>query len=297
MANYQPPAPAPGSAFNSFAWTGNSGQRDPGGAALQTVDPATMTVGGQLNGLLAANNPYIELARAQGTQQAASRGMLNSSMAAGSAQNAAIAAALPIATGNAQEYAGVSAANQQAQNQLVGENLAYQGQVDAAGASASASEFAAQLNYNAAMANQKQQFQEYGMGLGFQYAQLGQQGTQFSQQLEQQGQQFQQNLGQNWNMFQQGQNTQIGQFQTQMQWNQYALGMSLNSQSQNEYAQTFAAIMQNPNMTAADRSAALGNAQQFYSQMSQYNSTIPAFTPAWSIDPNYWASAWTGGSP
>src|SRR6266404_8072965 len=77
-----------------------------GPVSTQVVDPNAL-VGHQLQGLLATNSDYIQMARAQAAQQAASRGMLNSSMAAGAGQNAAISAALPIAQGNAQEYAQV----------------------------------------------------------------------------------------------------------------------------------------------------------------------------------------------
>jgi hypothetical protein len=78
---------------------------------LQTIAPPTVqqvtantsavskesTVAGQMDGLLKQDSNYMNLAKQQGKQQAASRGLLNSSMAAGSSMAAATAAALPIA--------------------------------------------------------------------------------------------------------------------------------------------------------------------------------------------------------
>jgi hypothetical protein len=55
------------------------------------------TVEGRLNGLLSQNNDYIKRARTSADQTSNRRGMLNSSMAAGAAEGAAIDRALPIA--------------------------------------------------------------------------------------------------------------------------------------------------------------------------------------------------------
>jgi len=272
----------------------NGGNTNPSDVTYQQLDPNAL-VGNQLNGLLSSDSPYIQLARAQGTQQAASRGLLNSSMAAGTAENAAIAAGLPIAQGNASEIAGVHAANQQAANQFTGENIAANAQTTSAGIQAAAQQATALINAGVAYSGQKQQFQEYGMGLGYQYASLGQQGQQFQQQLQQQGSEFSQNLAQNMAQFQTSTNLNVGEFQQGMAWNQYALGTQLNSQAQNNYGSAFVSIMNNPNMTADQRSSALANAHDFFQQQSQYNAAIPAFVPAWSIDPDYWATAWTSG--
>ena len=294
MATYYTPPPAPpGSGFNSFRYSPSTIPQS-SDVAYQAYDPRTL-VSTNLNGLMDENGTYIKAARASGTAAAASRGLMNSSIAGGTAENAAINAALPIAQGDAAQYAQINAANQQAKNQYIGEDLAYQGQVDAAGAYASASEFGAQLNYNATMAGQKQQFQEFGMNLGYQYANLGQQGQQFQQQLTQNNNQFEQTLQQNATQFSQTQNTQIGMFQQGMAWNQYQLGYQQQMQNSQNYASMFDNIMQNPNMTADQRQSALNNAQQFFSQQTQYNATLPTFVPYWSSDPGYWTHAWTSG--
>jgi hypothetical protein len=79
------------------------GEYTPYTAVTGEVDPNS-TVEGRLSGLLSQNNPYIERARTAGKQYANRRGMLNSSMAAGAAEGAAIDRALPIAQQDAQAH-------------------------------------------------------------------------------------------------------------------------------------------------------------------------------------------------
>ena len=61
-------------------------------AKTYEVDQPTMTVAGQMEGLLAADSPYMESARSSGETYAATRGLLNSSLAGEASQNAAIKA-------------------------------------------------------------------------------------------------------------------------------------------------------------------------------------------------------------
>lgn len=79
------------------------------GITNSQVNPQELT-SVNLQQLLASDSPYIQAATRAGERQAASRGMLNSSMAAGAARRAAIEAGLPIAGADAQAYQG--AANQ-----------------------------------------------------------------------------------------------------------------------------------------------------------------------------------------
>ena len=71
----------------------------------------------RLTKMLSSDNPYMKQAKTAGTQMAAQRGLLNSSMAAGASQGAAIQAAAPIAQQDAadinrsREY-GASTLNQ-----------------------------------------------------------------------------------------------------------------------------------------------------------------------------------------
>lgn len=77
-------------------------------AQLEGFDPATMTAQGQLNSMFANNggpvNGLMDRARKSGQQQAQSRGLLNSSMAAQAGQNAVLDFAAPLATTDAGIY-------------------------------------------------------------------------------------------------------------------------------------------------------------------------------------------------
>lgn len=75
-------------------------------------------VSNQLTGLLSGKNPYIQLAESKAKQQAAGRGLLNTTMAASAGREAAIGAALPIAQQDANTYSQQQLANQQARNQF-----------------------------------------------------------------------------------------------------------------------------------------------------------------------------------
>ena len=79
-----------------------------------TIDSNRGTVAGQMRGLLAENSPYLQVARAGALQTAASRGLLNTSMAAGAGEEAAIKQALPIAQQDAQTYADIGKQNAKA---------------------------------------------------------------------------------------------------------------------------------------------------------------------------------------
>lgn len=67
--------------------------------------PEDDSVSVKLTGLLADNSKYMQTARAAGERTAHKRGLLNSSIAAGAAENAAIAAAAPIASQDASQTA------------------------------------------------------------------------------------------------------------------------------------------------------------------------------------------------
>lgn len=88
-------------------------------AATRTVDQPTETVQGQLGSMLESGSPYLQRARAGATQTANRRGLINSSMAAGAGEAAAIDAATPIAQADANIY-----------NQAAGQNLQYRNQAE-----------------------------------------------------------------------------------------------------------------------------------------------------------------------
>lgn len=111
-------------------------QTTPYDASLRTVDPATETVAGQLNTILSSGSPYLERAKAGAMDTANSRGLLNSSMAAGAGEAAAIDAALPIAQADAGTYSTTAQQNQGYKNSA--------GQFNAASENAASTQMAGQ---------------------------------------------------------------------------------------------------------------------------------------------------------
>lgn len=77
------------------------------------------TVRGQLEGLLSEGSKYLDIARQGAAEQANKRGFLNSTMAAGAGERAAIQSALPIASQDASTYHNQSLTNQNANNQAL----------------------------------------------------------------------------------------------------------------------------------------------------------------------------------
>lgn len=71
------------------------------------------TVEQRLTNLLEKDNPYLAVAREGAKRTAASRGLLNTSIAAGSGESAAIESALPIAQQDAQYYQNLAQTQQQ----------------------------------------------------------------------------------------------------------------------------------------------------------------------------------------
>jgi hypothetical protein len=82
------------------------------------------TVAGQLNNIMAADSPLMQQARTAGLDQANSRGMLNSSMAIGAAQDSVISHATPIAQSDATAYLGANRYNADQSNQFATINAA-----------------------------------------------------------------------------------------------------------------------------------------------------------------------------
>lgn len=81
----------------------------------QTVAP-NQTVAGQVNDLIKADNPLMQTARTQASESANSKGLLNSSMAVQSGEQAVLNSALPIAGADASTYNRVASENAAAQN-------------------------------------------------------------------------------------------------------------------------------------------------------------------------------------
>jgi hypothetical protein len=105
---YQPPLPNMGTPKG----TGVADNR----AYTRTMQPGE-TAEHRLNQMTAKPSEYMQNASRRGLEQAASRGMLNSSMAAGASQRAALEAAMPIAEADAGRVFTAGSQNLEAMNQ------------------------------------------------------------------------------------------------------------------------------------------------------------------------------------
>lgn len=83
---------------------------------LSSVDQNKETTAGQLQGIIAADSPLMQQARAQAKQSMAQRGLINSSMSQGAGVAAMLERATPIAASDAATYANRALANQNATN-------------------------------------------------------------------------------------------------------------------------------------------------------------------------------------
>lgn len=86
--------------------------------ATSYIDQAKSTVAGQLTSLLSQDSPYIKQAENKAKEQSASRGLLNSTLAAQAGRTAAYEAALPIAQQDAETYSKFGLQQQAADNQI-----------------------------------------------------------------------------------------------------------------------------------------------------------------------------------
>ncbi|MCP4607753.1 MAG: hypothetical protein GY845_03410 [Planctomycetes bacterium] len=101
------------------------------------VPDPTKLASGQMEMLMDKNSPYLQQAAKAGERTAQARGLLNTSMAAGAAQGAAMDRALPLAQSNAEIYAQTGLAGYQGQldaslmslQGMINSDLAYQDMV------------------------------------------------------------------------------------------------------------------------------------------------------------------------
>jgi hypothetical protein len=120
------------------------------------------TVQGQLSGILAKNSPLMQRAATTGLQQANARGLLNSSMAVGAAQDAMIDRATPIAQADADVYARSAGYNSDTANKFQIANVDTINQAKSFGAQAinRSNEFNAGNAFSAIEANKERQFKD-----------------------------------------------------------------------------------------------------------------------------------------
>lgn len=161
------------------------------GTAVGTLTPNELT-SQQLNGLLASNSSYIQQARQSAINQANSRGLLNSSIAAGNSQAAAIQAGLPIAQSDAQAAYGLQQTNLNNLAKIQAENLAKQAQLGSAQIAAGASKY----GQDQATLRQREDLAYQGEQAGLNYQRnLGLTNQNFYNSSALSAQNYQQNLG------------------------------------------------------------------------------------------------------
>ena len=164
-----------GNYANLPAGFSNAGGAGSNSAYVRQVQPNELT-SDQLNGLLAPGNQYIDMARSAGLDLANDRGLLNSAMAAGNSQRAAIQAALPIAQADATAYGTAAGQNQDALNTILATRMNNQASMANAAAAAGASRYAAglglqknreQRGYEGTQAGINRNFQDYMTQMGY----------------------------------------------------------------------------------------------------------------------------------
>lgn len=106
------------STYNSNAAASNITATAQPKTATSYIDQAKSTVAGQLSSLLSQDSPYIKQAETKAKEQSASRGLLNSTLAAQAGRTAAYEAALPIAQQDAETYSKFGLQQQAADNQI-----------------------------------------------------------------------------------------------------------------------------------------------------------------------------------
>ena len=114
----------------------------------------------QLQNLLSADNPYVQRARTRAMEYANSRGGLNSSIAAGAGEGAAIDAAMPIAQADAAAFLGSQRDNTNALNQFgaAGNAFQYTGALANQNAGITTARDAAQFGYQTQLNQQANNF-------------------------------------------------------------------------------------------------------------------------------------------
>ena len=112
------------------------------------VDPATMTVQGQLKGLMDSGNPLMQQAQTQARDAAAARGLSNSTMAVTAGQDAMYRAATPIATSDAAVYGKSASENSANKTSLANSLTQANASIYGTDKGAEASKYSADLSSN-----------------------------------------------------------------------------------------------------------------------------------------------------
>ena len=155
-------------------------------------------VANQLGTLMNREGAYLSNARRRGLEQSNSRGMLNSSIAAGAAERAGIEAAMPIAAADAATYGRAQTENMGALNEAQMQQRDIMNQQEmarwnslTAGQSAGMQAQIAREQMAAELQSQREQLAYQGEQAGLdRYHQLGMSNTEYGQQLGAMGMQY-----------------------------------------------------------------------------------------------------------
>lgn len=166
------PTAVPNPAIPPVSLTPMPGKEDVSQATAKTYDAAQVditpesTVSGQMEGLLSKSSPYMELARTGAKEEFNRRGLLNTSMAVGAGEKAAIESSLPIAQQDASTYGQSLLANQQATNVAAGQGAELGTQTELANVAAEnrITEAQTQLSAEQQLSQQQAGLQEGLMG-------------------------------------------------------------------------------------------------------------------------------------
>ncbi|GAB2799117.1 hypothetical protein GCM10027040_27710 [Halomonas shantousis] len=180
------------------------------------------TSAGLLNSMLKSDSPLMKQAATQGRQQAARRGLLNSSMAAGASQGAMIQNAQPFALQDAQTYANLAQFNTGQENQM----RSQQNQIMGQGALQDSGNYFDQAQFNANAENQMRSQANSLLGESY----LSDQSYQQQQGLNDQQFGYQTQLSDQSYQQQQGLNDQQFGYQTQLSDQSYQQQQGLNDQ-------------------------------------------------------------------
>lgn len=245
------------------------------------------TVQGQIENLLAQNSPLLQRARSQAAEQAASRGLLNSTMGVQAGETAVLNTALPIAQQDASTYLTTSRDNQAVQNQASQFNAGQRTQVSQtnAGLINNAQAFTAQAANDASKNNMdatntaRQFTSQAGNTASLQNAQMSNTASQFGANANNQASQF--NASQINDLTKLGisneHQTELAQLNNQAQLNQQTV--SSNNGMFQQVTSQISAIMQNPNMTPDAKQQAVNNLVQQLRNSMTVNDAV-ASTPA-----------------
>lgn len=124
LSGSNPVTPISNSTPNTYSGLQNNGVSTQLGTPAQVTVTPQDTVQGQMSGILASGSPLMQQAQTTGNQSANARGLLNSNLSAGSAENSMIAAATPIATQDAATNFNADTANATSNNAFATANAA-----------------------------------------------------------------------------------------------------------------------------------------------------------------------------